>query len=464
MMTPSAWSLDPQLERDTVPIGDLTLCAYPGHQRRHLPVAASWCRAVPAAVELIDLDDERAGAADGRDRHAVARAQGRHRLRQAQRRGDRQRRGAAARPCRRPPAGRSRLAEARCGARRRPPPTTRPELDRFIDSIRRRSLHSVEAPQLPIPSPACASVRAPSPERISRAMSSPSISAPSRASAIRESRIDRAAERRNDAAALAAMEADPRAGVYVVGGEMIVLKKRDGGARSAVHAGGGARAVADRARPCFSGSMTTRRRFALAHRPGGDRSAQGARRPRGHRSALDRGAGTGRCASPAAARRGQGAAPLARAPSLLLELRRRRPNVSCGGWRRDCPACKAQHFPRTDPVVIMLPVDGDRCLLGRSPPLSRRACGRASQASSSRARRSRTRCAARPWRKPASSAAGSLISPSQPWPFPTSLMIGCHAEALTHDIIIDRTELEDARWFDREEVAPDAAAQRIRRD
>jgi NAD+ diphosphatase len=42
---------------------------------------------------------------------------------------------------------------------------------------------------------------------------------------------------------------------------------------------------------------------------------------------------------------------------------------------------------------------------------------------------------------------------SQPWPFPSSLMIGCHAEALSHDIVVDRDELEDARWFDRDEVA-----------
>jgi NAD+ diphosphatase len=42
---------------------------------------------------------------------------------------------------------------------------------------------------------------------------------------------------------------------------------------------------------------------------------------------------------------------------------------------------------------------------------------------------------------------------SQPWPFPSSLMIGCHAEALTRDIVVDRSELEDARWFDREELA-----------
>jgi NAD+ diphosphatase len=41
---------------------------------------------------------------------------------------------------------------------------------------------------------------------------------------------------------------------------------------------------------------------------------------------------------------------------------------------------------------------------------------------------------------------------SQPWPFPTSLMIGCHAEARSHDIVVDREELEDARWFDRDEV------------
>ena len=48
---------------------------------------------------------------------------------------------------------------------------------------------------------------------------------------------------------------------------------------------------------------------------------------------------------------------------------------------------------------------------------------------------------------------------SQPWPFPSSLMIGCHAEALSHDIVVDRNELDDARWFDREEVAPMLARQ-----
>ena len=62
-------------------------------------------------------------------------------------------------------------------------------------------------------------------------------------------------------------------------------------------------------------------------------------------------------------------------------------------------------------------------------------------------------CAGKPSRRPASSADASRYFSSQPWPFPTSLMIGCHAEALSRDIVIDRAELDDARWFDREEVA-----------
>jgi NAD+ diphosphatase len=41
---------------------------------------------------------------------------------------------------------------------------------------------------------------------------------------------------------------------------------------------------------------------------------------------------------------------------------------------------------------------------------------------------------------------------SQPWPFPSSLMIGCHAKALTDEIVIDKSEIEEARWFDREEL------------
>src|SRR6202007_24609 len=67
--------------------------------------------------------------------------------------------------------------------------------------------------------------------------------------------------------------------------------------------------------------------------------------------------------------------PLAEAKALLGWHARHRfcphcgvaPRVLEGGWRRDCPSCKVQHFPRPDPVAIMLPISGERCVLGRSP-------------------------------------------------------------------------------------------------
>ncbi len=81
--------------------------------------------------------------------------------------------------------------------------------------------------------------------------------------------------------------------------------------------------------------------------------------------------------------------------------------ITEGGWRRDCPACGAQHFPRTDPVVIMLPIRGDRCLMaGRR--ISRRACGLPLQASWSRARRRKRRCGGRFWRKRRAHGRGGL--------------------------------------------------------
>ncbi len=87
--------------------------------------------------------------------------------------------------------------------------------------------------------------------------------------------------------------------------------------------------------------------------------------------------------------------------------------LSCGGYRRDCAACGTEHFPRTDPVVIMLVTNGDRCLLA-----ARRASCRgsipASPASSNPARPSRTRCGARPSRRPACGSARCATSSPSP--------------------------------------------------
>lgn len=121
------------------------------------------------------------------------------------------------------------------------------------------------------------------------------------------------------------------------------------------------------------------------------------------------------------------------------------------GWRRDCPSCGGQHFPRTDPVVIMLVTNGNSILLGRSPG----------------------------WPDGMYSLLAGFVEPgetletavkrevaeetgvqvenvaylaSQPWPFPSSLMIGCKAEAVSRDLSIDTNEIEDAIWLTREEL------------
>ncbi len=136
------------------------------------------------------------------------------------------------------------------------------------------------------------------------------------------SSIERAAERRADTAALAALDADPSARTYVVGGEWVALKRatqiHDPLFTPAEARGLGRTRRMRVSRPDGAGAEICRRT-----RPGGNRSAQDARRIRRHRLALDRDTRTGRCRPLAAARRGQGAAQLASAPSLLLELRRR---------------------------------------------------------------------------------------------------------------------------------------------
>ncbi|HSI41976.1 MAG TPA: NAD(+) diphosphatase [Xanthobacteraceae bacterium] len=122
-----------------------------------------------------------------------------------------------------------------------------------------------------------------------------------------------------------------------------------------------------------------------------------------------------------------------------------------GGWRRDCAQCGAQHFPRTDPVVIMLVVDGEHCLLGRSPrfaPLMWSCLAGFVEPGETLEAAVR-----RETLEEAGIAVGAVrYLTSQPWPFPMSVMIGVHAQAASRDIVLD-DELEAARWFAREEAA-----------
>ena len=129
-----------------------------------------------------------------------------------------------------------------------------------------------------------------------------------------------------------------------------------------------------------------------------------------------------------------------------------------GGWSRHCPACSAEHFPRVDPVVIMLAEHDGRLLLGRQhhyPP------GRYSAlAGFLEVGETIEDAVRRELREEAGIEVAEIgYVASQPWPFPSSLMIGCKAAALGDSLTIDHTELQDARWFSREEVAAAVAGE-----
>jgi NAD+ diphosphatase len=122
-----------------------------------------------------------------------------------------------------------------------------------------------------------------------------------------------------------------------------------------------------------------------------------------------------------------------------------------GGYVRICGACGAEHFPRTDPVVIMLVTDGERCLLGRQPSWPRPFFS--ALAGFVEPGESLEEAVRREVKEEAGITVGRVrYLASQPWPFPASLMLGCIAEALGDEILVDRSELDEAAWFTREQV------------
>jgi NAD+ diphosphatase len=124
-----------------------------------------------------------------------------------------------------------------------------------------------------------------------------------------------------------------------------------------------------------------------------------------------------------------------------------------GGQVRKCPACRAEHFPRTDPVAIMVVCDGDRCLLGQSRGRLSRTGTYSALAGFMDQGESIEEAVRREVKEEAGIEVGAVrYHSSQPWPFPSSLMIGCHAQALTTEIHKDDEEMTDVRWFSRDEV------------
>jgi NAD+ diphosphatase len=264
-----------------------------------------------------------------------------------------------------------------------------------------------------------------------------------------QSRIERAAELRPDAAAMAQLMAQPAASAYVIGGDWIVTKK---GAplNDPLFTMDEARALGATRETVFLGLLGGVARFGH----GLASAAAEALKSNDDYFITDL-----RSVAVQGLVDAEHLPLIAEAKAVLHWHLRHRFCSNCGaptqvtqaGWKRDCASCKAEHFPRTDPVAIMLAIARDRCLLGRSPRFlpTMWSClvgfiepGEAIEDA-----------VRRETREEAGITCGRVTYfHSQPWPFPSSLMIGCHAEALTREIVVDRTELEDARWFSKAEV------------
>jgi len=264
------------------------------------------------------------------------------------------------------------------------------------------------------------------------------------------SSIDRAAAKRTDADFLAVAEASDNACVYLIGGETVIMRR---GADQSVplFAPGEARALAPVLESIFLGISEGGARFGFGISPDS---------VPGLKERADLMLSDLRSIAVQGLVDAAHLPPLAEAKAMLQWHMRHRFCANCGaptsamtaGWKRDCAACKVEHFPRTDPVAIMLAIDGDRCLLGRQ---TRFVTGTWScLAGFIEPGETIEEAVRREVREEAGVICGHVkYFAAQPWPFPMSLMIGCHAEAISTDITVDTSELEDARWFTRRDAA-----------
>ena len=150
---------------------------------------------------------------------------------------------------------------------------------------------------------------------------------------------------------------------------------------------------------------------------------------------------------------------LATAKSMFEWRRKHRYCAACGqpseaadaGWKRVCPSCDTQHFPRTDPVVIMLAVKGERCLVGRQAAWPKHMYS-ALAGFLEPGESIEEACARELWEEARLKTRSVRYHSTQPWPWPSSLMIGLIAEVENDDAVADQIELDEVRWMTRAET------------
>lgn len=282
--------------------------------------------------------------------------------------------------------------------------------------------------------------------------------------------LDRASEKRADAVWLATRRCDPGSFVlplwrlqpFFIGPE-----KSDAPLEAGFLKPGLAESLAAPDAPCvLLGLEGGHALFALDISAAADPANEGALAGLGHFRELRAAAMSGGLAD-------KDIAILGQAKAMIDWHRRHGFCAQCGaktaladaGYRRHCDACGADHFPRTDPVVIMLathsdPMLGEACLVGRGkqfpPGMFSTLAGFIEPGETVE------EAVRRELMEEAGVKAGAVrYYATQPWPFPSSLMIGCFAEAESRDIIVDRNELAEAFWLDKAKARALLAGERI---